>query len=986
MFPVLLLALVVLFQLVRGSPGGPALAFVDVASRSNSLAVVPTKGAERPKGPVSFDASDLLLVTTLDGSIHGVHKTSGRTLWTTQDGWGPLVHVAKNPTTTPGAGDLIENPGALNSDQAETPLPNPDEDDEGMIIPEPLGDGELYHYMAGMPIKRLPFSIKKLVENRPFTFKGVVYTSKKVSRLIAIDPLTGGIVRSFGDAEPFDEDFVIGGPPPIMLSRTEYMLMIYDYETKKVKYNITYGEFSTASLPGHMFNPLPKTEPRMSPLLVSSSVDGLMVVGDYYDDNPYPLKFSVPALSAFDVSAADPDGNHQLEKVFPLDDDKKKRKKKKDEDNQNVFIGTLNDTFYVLSHKNSKLEGIQSSVPAQALPAGTETGTSTDIVTIETSCVAGSQDFPKCLLGSHHVDNSMIVGEQNHPALIGTGGDSSNRKLEGRVRNFLEGFFGEDRVNDAEDIIDMIEGGWARITSLAIFSVLAVIVTGLWMNWRMSLEPLLKANKHSYTPVATSDLNAGEGLPRHVKETTTTYVPPVEAVPMSSVATDVALDETAHPIGAEVKLKASKKKKKVKTVKLDEALDSDDAESGNESQTIAQMEKKENVLGPDGVLKTIKVSSEVLGYGSHGTVVFKGTFENREVAIKRLLSDYHEVAHHEVKLLRDSDHHPNVIRYFYQETTERFMYIALELCPASLYDVFENSTSERHVELRARLKAKNTLSQIMSGIRHLHSLQIVHRDIKPQNILVAESKSKLDLHPRLLISDFGLCKRLADDQSSFHNTHNTAGGTVGWRAPECLLKKSASETTSGDSGDQEGSSWVLLSGAGGSTRITKSIDIFSAGCVYYYVLTNGSHPFGDRFSREINVLKGNHRLDKLDSLPDAVEAKDMVRRMIMKDPKKRLESKQVLSHPYFWSPSQKLAFLQDISDRLEVEEREPPSGLLKQIERGAHKAVGTDWFRKVDRVVLDNLGKFRKYDPTSVQDLLRALRNKVRFLPLIRYF
>lgn len=40
--------------------------------------------------------------------------------------------------------------------------------------------------------------------------------------------------------------------------------------------------------------------------------------------------------------------------------------------------------------------------------------------------------------------------------------------------------------------------------------------------------------------------------------------------------------------------------------------------------------------------------------------------------------------------------------------------------------------------------------------------------------------------------------------------------------------------------------------------------------------------------------------------------------------------------------------------------------------------VGSDWVKKVDRALIDNLGKYRKYDAGSVRDLLRVLRNKVR--------
>ncbi|ORY49159.1 hypothetical protein BCR33DRAFT_753224 [Rhizoclosmatium globosum] len=330
------------------------------------------------------------------------------------------------------------------------------------------------------------------------------------------------------------------------------------------------------------------------------------------------------------------------------------------------------------------------------------------------------------------------------------------------------------------------------------------------------------------------------------------------------------------------------------------------------------------------------VSDQILGHGSHGTM--------------RLLLDFYDVAHHEVKILRDSDQHQNVIRYFYQEATEKFMYIALELCPASLADVVENTTNPDLHQIRLSLKPRNVLSQIISGIQYLHSLKLVHRDIKPQNILIGESRGKLNSHPRILITDFGLCKRLADDQSSFHNTMHTTGGTIGWRAPECMINQLE------DTSESDHSQWVLLAPSQ-QMRITKSIDVFSAGCVYYYYLTGGVHPFGDKYTREINILRGNHRLDRLDGILDGgVEAKDLIRRMIFKDPKK--------------------SFLQEVSDRLETEERDPPSAILKQLERGAEKAVGKNWSSKLDRRILEDLRNFRQYDTKTVQDLLRVIRNK----------
>jgi len=82
-------------------------------------------------------------------------------------------------------------------------------------------------------------------------------------------------------------------------------------------------------------------------------------------------------------------------------------------------------------------------------------------------------------------------------------------------------------------------------------------------------------------------------------------------------------------------------------------------------------------------------------------------------------------------------------------------------------------------------------------------------------------------------------------------------------------------------------------------------------------------------------------------------------------------------HPYFWSPTKRLAFLQDASDRFEKEGREPPSELLKRLESGARAITGPDWHFLLDGVINGNLRKHRSYDGTRIRDLLRALRNKV---------
>ena len=392
------------------------------------------------------------------------------------------------------------------------------------------------------------------------------------------------------------------------------------------------------------------------------------------------------------------------------------------------------------------------------------------------------------------------------------------------------------------------------------------------------------------------------------------------------------------------------------------------------------------------------LSDKILGYGSHGTVVFEGTFENRPVAVKRMLLDFYDVASHEVRLLQESDDHPNVVRYFCSQLSEseKFLYIALELCLCLLEDVVAKPTLLPGLKFGQLTDVdpivNDVLLQLASGLNYLHLLKIVHRDLKPQNILVADyrkskavggkaEKDKENVHVRLLISDFGLCKKLDTDQPSFRaTTQHAASGTSGWRAPELLLHGDTFEISVDTFNSQHSNAGSTSNGSDGNggKRLTKAIDIFSLGCVYYYILTGGSHPFGDRYLREANIIKGVHNLSQLsNSCPfDYVELKDLILRMIAHNPQERPNTKQILKHPFFWSVEKKLDFLLKVSDRFEIERRDPPSSLLLKLEEVSEKVHQMDWHAKMEADFMDNLGKYRKYHTTKLMDLLRALRNK----------
>lgn len=319
-----------------------------------------------------------------------------------------------------------------------------------------------------------------------------------------------------------------------------------------------------------------------------------------------------------------------------------------------------------------------------------------------------------------------------------------------------------------------------------------------------------------------------------------------------------------------------------------------------------------------------------------------------------------------------------MIRYFAQQQSAGFLYIALELCPASLADVIEKSQNHKELAQCGEQDLPNVLYQITNGLQHLHNLRIVHRDLKPQNILVTMG---LNGKPRLLVSDFGLCKKLEGEQSSFRATTAHAAGTSGWRAPELLLDDDVKDGTAIiDASTHSGSGSILVSSdVMPNRRATRAIDIFSLGLVFFYVLTKGSHPFdcGDRYMREVNIRKGSYNLKPLEVLGDfAYEAKDLISSMLAQEPKRRPSAREVLAHPFFWPAKKRLNFLCDVSDHFEKEKRDPPTLALQILEAYASQVCRGDFLKPLGKEFVESMGKQRKYTGTKLLDLLRALRNK----------
>ncbi|KAI4608506.1 hypothetical protein J4E80_009130 [Alternaria sp. BMP 0032] len=470
----------------------------------------------------------------------------------------------------------------------------------------------------------------------------------------------------------------------------------------------------------------------------------------------------------------------------------------------------------------------------------------------------------------------------------------------------------------------------------------------------------------------------------------------VDAQPMTSSTDDVSQDSSAAPTTPKKKKahrgrrggrKLSKNQQKeedevnrivdaAKQLEVGPSLQPDELTvSGGDVQNVSEIKR---------IGKLTIDQDRLLGNGSGGTFVFEGKWKEVKVAVKRMLPQYFGLAEQEVKLLQNSDPHPNVIRYFDDERDENFLYIAVELCQASLFDLYKDGRpgeelSESHQRLVNKIsgKAAACLYQLAAGLNHLHHLRIIHRDIKPQNILIAQPliTSKDDV--RLVISDFGLCKTLPDNVSTLVGTTGNAG-TVGWKAPELISqpKELANGSSQGFSRDSSSSTDPVAQG------VKRAVDIFSLGCVFYYVLTGGCHPFDDEEGwmqiREYNIKKEKSNLDRLLLGADSVEPHRLIHWMLRPRPEDRPNAFQVMNHPFFWDDQKRLDFLCDCSDHWEREPRDPPSAHLSVLEEASQDVLDhrRNFLAKLDQGFINSLGKQRKYTGDKMLDLLRALRNK----------
>ncbi|KAF8011210.1 hypothetical protein BT93_J1732 [Corymbia citriodora subsp. variegata] len=397
--------------------------------------------------------------------------------------------------------------------------------------------------------------------------------------------------------------------------------------------------------------------------------------------------------------------------------------------------------------------------------------------------------------------------------------------------------------------------------------------------------------------------------------------------------------------------------------------------SKNESRLGNRMDHNDawmNLEKPDGGgtpghrIGKLFVSNTEITKGSSGTIVLEGTYEGRSVAVKRFVLAHHNVALQEIQSLTASDRDPNIVRLYGVECDRDFVYLALERCTCSLNDLIRAHSNASEKSVFPHDPASNAMQsdlvegkmqdvnlwredghpsplllklmrEVVSGLVHLHRSGIVLRDLKPQNVLITtELCAKL--------SDMGISRRLRGDTSS-SEYHVTDCGRLGLQVSEQLCP----------------------------AQQMYSVDAFGLGCVLFFCVTGGRHPFKDSLKGKGNIKKKTIDLSLVEFMP---EAADMFTRLLNPNPNLRPKASEVLHHPLFWNSKTRLSFLREISDWVQPKAMGGTDpDFLEKLESIAQRVFDKEWSGKIDCEFIKHVRTFRAYEFTKVRDLLRIVRN-----------
>ena len=260
--------------------------------------------------------------------------------------------------------------------------------------------------------------------------------------------------------------------------------------------------------------------------------------------------------------------------------------------------------------------------------------------------------------------------------------------------------------------------------------------------------------------------------------------------------------------------------------------------------------KKLNFLGEGSFASVYKVQNRITDSIRAMKVINKSANISAE-ADKEIFN--------EINILRTLDH-PNILKIFEFYSNKESYSIITELCSGGelFQEIIDRGPFNENY-------SAYVMFQIFSAINYCHNMKIVHRDLKPENILIVD-REKTNNFPRVKICDFGTSKMFEKGA-----VQRKLVGSSYYIAPE-VLNKSYDE----------------------------KCDLWSCG-VILYILLSGRPPFAGDNDKEIMSRVATGKYDLTESPFNKVSHSciDLIQKLLIMDPKKRIDAQEALAHPWF---------------------------------------------------------------------------------------
>jgi TPR repeat protein len=167
-----------------------------------------------------------------------------------------------------------------------------------------------------------------------------------------------------------------------------------------------------------------------------------------------------------------------------------------------------------------------------------------------------------------------------------------------------------------------------------------------------------------------------------------------------------------------------------------------------------------------------------IGSGSYGDV-YRGRYQGKKVAVK-VLKDNTAIAVNAIKkealIMQVLSAHKNIISFYGIQIDQKPFQLVMELAQCSLYDLLYDETQPTKIGKDDLTRKLRVLYDIAQGLEFLHTVKVIHRDIKPMNVMQGADNT-------MKLTDFGSAK-IKDIGAS---TNGLAKGTPAYMPPEIML-------------------------------------------------------------------------------------------------------------------------------------------------------------------------------------------------------